>query len=59
MPAASTTGNVENAYRLASIMARTSAMDWLGVTVMGSWMSPWMWRFTRATSFTCSRAGML
>ena len=32
---------------------------WSGVTVMGSWIRPWMWRFTRATSFTCSLAGML
>ena len=30
-----------------------------GATVMGSWIRPWMWRLTRATSFTCSWAGML
>ena len=30
-----------------------------GATVIGSWMRPWMWRLTRATSFTCSFGGML
>ena len=40
-------------------IARMSPMRSSGVTVMGSWMRPWMWRFTRATSFTCSRGGML
>ena len=28
-----------------------------GATVIGSWIRPWMWRLTRATSLTCSFGG--
>ena len=33
-------------------------MDCSGDTLMGSWMRPWTWFFTRLTSESCLRSGM-
>ena len=55
----STTGNVLKANFFFSISSSTSPINCSGVTLIGSWIRPWTWFFTRLTSESCSRSGML